>query len=77
MVAQMVKNLPLLQGTWLQSLHWEGSLEKGMANPLQCSCLENSMDRGYSPRGGQESDMTKQLTLPQLKKKKSLICVAM
>lgn len=63
MVAQMAKDLPLLQGTWLQSLRWEGPLENGVANPLQCSRLENSMDRGYSPRGGQGSDMTEQLTL--------------
>ena len=38
-------------------------------NPLQCSCLENPMDRGgtrrnlvdYSPWGRKESDMTEQL----------------
>ena len=29
-------------------------------NPLQYSCLENSMDRG-GPRGRKESDMTEQL----------------
>ena len=36
-------------------------------NPLQYSCLENSMDKrrlvGYSPWGGKESDMTERLTL--------------
>ena len=26
----MVKNLPAMQVTWLQSLGWEDSLEKGM-----------------------------------------------
>ena len=31
-------------------------------NPLQYSCLENSMDRG-SPWGHKESDMTEWLTL--------------
>jgi len=31
MVAQMVKNLPSLQETWVQSLGWEDPLEKGMA----------------------------------------------
>ena len=46
LVAQMVKNLPALQETRVQSLGWEDSLEKEMANPLQCSCLENLMDRG-------------------------------
>ena len=31
LVAQMVKNLPSLQETWVQSLGWEDPLEKGMA----------------------------------------------
>ena len=31
LVAQLVKNLPAMQETWVQSLCWEGSLEKGMA----------------------------------------------
>ena len=31
LVAQMVKNLPAVQETQLQSLGWEGSLEKRMA----------------------------------------------
>ena len=30
-MAQMVKNLPARQETWIQSLGWEDSLEKGMA----------------------------------------------
>ena len=29
-VAQMVKNLPAMQETWVQSLGWEDPLEKGM-----------------------------------------------
>jgi len=29
--AQMVKNLPAKQETWVQSLGWEDTLEKGMA----------------------------------------------
>ena len=37
----------------------------GHGNPLQCSCLETSLDRGtllgYSPLGSQELDMTEQL----------------
>ena len=45
-VAQMVTNLPALQETQVQSLGGEDSLEKGMASPLQYSCLENPMDRG-------------------------------
>ena len=30
-MAQMVKNLPAMQETWVQSLGWEDPLEKGMA----------------------------------------------
>ena len=37
-MAQMVKNLPAMQETWVQSLGWEDALEKGMAtHPLQYS----------------------------------------
>ena len=31
LVAQMVKNLPEVQETWIWSLYWDGPLEKGMA----------------------------------------------
>ena len=41
----MVKNLPAVWETWVQSLGWENPGE-GHGNPLQYSCLENSMDRG-------------------------------
>ena len=30
-MAQLVKNPPAMQETWVQSLGWEDSLEKGMA----------------------------------------------
>ena len=33
----MVKSLPAVQETWVQSLGWEGPLEKGMAT--HCSIL--------------------------------------
>ena len=46
LVAQMVKNLPAVQETWVQTLGQEDPLEKEMANPLQYSCLESPMDRG-------------------------------
>ena len=45
----MVKNLPAMQRTQetqVQSLGWEDPLEEGNGNPLQYSCLENSIDRG-------------------------------
>ena len=31
LMAQMVKNLPAVQETWVQSLDWEDPLEKGKA----------------------------------------------
>ena len=31
LVAQLVKNLPIKQETWVQSLGWEDTLEKGKA----------------------------------------------
>ena len=46
LVAQLVKNAPALQETWVRSLGWKDFPEGGDGNPLQYSCLENSMDRG-------------------------------
>ena len=42
----MVKNLPAMQETQIQSLGWENSPGEGNGYPLQYSCPENSMDRG-------------------------------
>ena len=33
LVAQLVKNLPAMQETWVQTLAWEDPLEKGKATP--------------------------------------------
>ena len=44
LIAQLVKNLPAMRETWVQSLGWEDPLEKGKSNPLQYSGLENSVD---------------------------------
>ena len=44
LVAQLVKNLPAMWETWVQSLGWEDPLEKGKATHSQYSGLENSMD---------------------------------
>ena len=44
LVAQLAKNLPTMGDTWVLSLGREGPLEEG--NPLQYSCLENSIGRG-------------------------------
>ena len=43
-MAQTVKSPPAMQETQVQSLGWEDPLEKGMATPLQYSCLENPTD---------------------------------
>ena len=52
LVAQVVKNLPVMQETRVQSLYREYPLEKGMATPLFLPVFtpvflpEKSMDRG-------------------------------
>ena len=45
LVAQLAKNPPAMQETQVQSLGGDDPLEKENGNPLQYSCLENSMDR--------------------------------
>ena len=45
-MAQLVKNLPAMLETWVQSLWREDPLEKGMAYSLQGSCLGNPLNRG-------------------------------
>ena len=48
-MAQTVKNLSAMQETqdmWVRFLGQEDSPGEGNGNPLQYSCLENSMDRG-------------------------------
>ena len=56
LVAQLVKNLPAMQETWVRSLGWEDPLGKGKGYPLKYSGLENAMD--YSPWGHKELDTT-------------------
>ena len=58
-VAQMVKNLPAMWETQVWSLGGEDLLEKGNRYTLQYFCLENSMDRGYSPWGRKQLDTHK------------------
>ena len=69
LVAQLVKNLPALQKTWVRSLSQKDPLEEGMAthssflawrNPHGQRCLAS-----YSPWGRKESDMTEQLSMAQ------------
>jgi len=42
----VVKNLPAIRETQVQSLGREEPLGKGNGYPLQYPCLENSMDKG-------------------------------
>ena len=68
-MAQTVKVLPAVQGTWFRSLGLGRSPGEGNGYPLQYSCLENSVDRGAwraNPWAHKELDMTEQLTLPLL-----------
>ena len=44
LMAQLVKNLPAMWETWVQSLSWEDSPGEGKGYPLQYAGLENSMD---------------------------------
>ena len=46
LVAQMVKNLPAMQETWVQSLGWEDALQKGMAKYSSTLAWRIPMDRG-------------------------------
>ena len=46
LVAQMVKNLPAMRETWIQSLGWEDPLEKGMATHSNILAWRIPMDRG-------------------------------
>ena len=65
-VAQMVKNLPAMQETWVQSLSWEDPLEKRMAIHSSILAWRIPGQRslvGYSPGGCKESDMTEQPTV--------------
>ena len=65
LLAQLLKNLPAMQETWVQSLGWEDHLEKGKAT--HSSILAGEFHRLYSPWGRKESDKTEQLSLTSLR----------
>ena len=64
---QTVKNLPAMQETWVQSLGWEDSLEKGMATHSSILAWRiprtEEPSRLKSPWGCKESDTTEWLLL--------------
>ena len=65
MVTQMVKNLPAMQETWVQSLGQEDPLEKGMVTHSSILAYRISWTEkpgGLQPMGSQ-SDTTEQLTV--------------
>ena len=71
LVAQIVKNLPAMRETWVQSLGWEDPLQKGMAT--HSSILAWTIPWTEEPgrlqsMGLQESDTTETLTLQQIRR---------
>ena len=46
LVAQMAKNSPAMQETWVWSLDWEDPLEEGMATHSNILAWRIPMDRG-------------------------------
>ena len=63
LVAQLVKKLPAMQDTWVQSLGWEDLLEKGTATHSSIPAWHVS--KTVYPWG--HRDMTEWLSLTQLK----------
>ena len=66
LVAQVVKNPPATQETWIQALGWVDTLEQGSGNPLQYSFLENLQGQrslvGCSLWGCKESNTIERLS---------------
>ena len=65
----MLKNLPVMQETQVQSLGWEDSLEKGMGTHSSIVAWRNPWTEepgGLWSMGSQELDATERLTLPLL-----------
>ena len=61
LVAEMVKNLPVMKETWAQSLGWEDPLEEGMATHSRILAWTIPLDRGAwraTVHGVTESDTT-------------------
>ena len=62
LVAEMVNDLPALQETWVPSLGWEDSLEKGMATHSRILAWRipwTEEPGGLQSQGVAESDTTK------------------
>ena len=64
LIAQLVKNLPAMQETWVQSLGWEDPLDEEMAahsSILPWSIPQTEEPGGLQSMGSQELDMTQRL----------------
>ena len=61
LVSQLVKNLPVMRETWVQSLGWEDPLEKGKAT--HSIFWPGEFHGLYGPWGRKESDTTESLSL--------------
>ena len=64
-MAQMVKDPPTIQETWVRSLGWEDPLEKGMVTTAVLLPGEFHGQRslaGYRPYGCKDPDTTERLT---------------
>ena len=62
-MAQMVKSLPVMQETWVQSLGWDEPLEKGLATHSSILAWRIPWtEEPLRPWGHKESDKTEQLT---------------
>ena len=60
-VAQLVKNLPEMQETWVQSLGWEDPWRRErLPTPV---FWPGEFHRLYSPWGRKESDMTERVSM--------------
>ena len=62
LIAQLVKNLPTMQKTWVQSLGWEDPLEKGKATHSSILAWRIPWTSLW---GGKESDMTENCHMTQ------------
>ena len=64
-MAQLVKNLPVMQETWVRSLGWDDPLEKEMATHSSTLAWRIPMDggawRAAVPGVAEESDTTERL----------------
>ena len=64
LAAQLVRNLPAMWETWVQSLGWEDLLEKGKAT--HSSTLAWKIPWTLLSMGSKESDTTERLSLSKI-----------